>query len=220
MIKPARLAVAALALLAGCAAPPPPAPSTEVDAKSAWRRHQTEMSAISEWHLKGRIAVRAERKGGNATILWEQRRERQIIQLYGPFGSGRIRIVAQPGHAVLSDARGRTTEAASAAEALYQRLGWRIPFAELHHWVRGLPDERATGIVIDGAGRLKRFRQGDWRVEYQNYKAVGRLDLPQQLSITALPGKLEIYADDGAYIGDQLSLRMVVNRWRDIDFAR
>ena len=225
MKNSARLSVAAVAVaLAGCVAPPDIPPTDAPDAKALWRQHKATMATLSEWRIKAKIAVKTGRKGGNATMLWAHQPARQEIELYGPFGSGRIRINARPGHAVLVDTKGRTSEGASAADALYQRLGWQVPFTQLRDWVRGIPGagedegERATGLVVDGAGRLRRFQQGDWRVEYQNYATVGQWDLPQRLSITAVPGSMEIYDDDGAYIGDQLSVKVVLKRWQDIRF--
>lgn len=220
----AGLGLALLLLLTGCAAPPEPSPAVSADeAKTLWRQHRDTIAGISAFRLSGKIAVKTGRKGGNATLLWQLRGEDEQIELWGPFGSGRIRINARPGHAVLVDTKGRRSEGVSAAQALERRLGWLVPFAQLRHWVRGIPaadvdgeNGRASELVVDRAGRLKRFRQGDWRVEYQNYAAVGEWDLPRRLSISALPGRLEIYADDGAYIGDQLSVTMVLKNWRDI----
>jgi outer membrane biogenesis lipoprotein LolB len=84
-------------------------------------------------------------------------------------------------------------------------------------WSRGLPNEGATEIKIDSSGRLKSLKQGIWFVEYQEYREVNNLVLPRKLVITSLPGKMEIYDDDGNYIGDELSVKVILKRWWNIN---
>ena len=220
MIHPAGPILATLILLlTGCALPPETKPATASQTEALWQQHRAKMSGISSWHLKGKIAVKTGRKGGNAALLWKQRRDHQEIELYGPFGGGRVQISARPGQAVLKDTKGQTIEETTATEVLYKRLGWQVPFQELYYWVRGIHDEGATGISLDNAGRLQSLQQGNWLVKYLDYKTVGQLDLPRKLSITAVPGSLEIYDRNGEYIGDQLSVKVVLTRWWDIGFA-
>ncbi len=187
------------------------------------------------------MAVKTAGKGGSATLLWDYQRAHQKIELYGPFGGGRVQISTQSGatdaanKAVLKDTKGNTIEGATAAEVLYQRLGWQVPFEELRYWLRGIPAEAApnhgaTDITLDAAGRLQTFRQGNWLVAYLDYAVVaqpgvnppdsGALELPRQLSITAVPGSMEIYARNGEYLGDQLSVKVILKRWWDVEFDR
>lgn len=239
MIRWAGLALGALLLLTGCAAPPPapetPAevtvdaetgsePDADAAARAAWQAHRARLNSIDGWNLKGRVAVQAGRKGGSATLLWERAGARQTIQLHGPFGGGRIRITAQPGRAELRDSRGRMFAGAHPAEVLRRHTGWRLPFAQLRRWVRGLPGAGARDIVVDGRGRVKRFSEGDWRVAYQNYAAVGGIDLPQRLSVTARPGRVaDLLSGDGdrdrLEVGNRLNVRLVISRWRDLEVA-
>lgn len=227
------LAFALAFLVAGCAAPRvgPEAGPAAVDAgdaeiaaaaREAWRRHRAAVASINGWNLKARIAAQTGRRGGSATLLWERRGALSTMQLHGPFGGGRIRITVGPGRAELVDARGRVTggDGVTAAEALYRRLGWRVPFAQLRRWVRGLPGDGARGVVVDRRGLVKRFVDGDWRVEYAEYAAVGDIDLPRRLTVAARPGRLANLVD-GARIspGDRLEVRLVVNAWRELDFG-
>lgn len=219
-------------LLAGCVSVPPEVvkPATAREAQALWQQHWEKISGVSSWHLKGKMAVttgsQGGRKGGNATLTWEYRRNRQKIELYGPFGSGRVRITAAPGQAVLRDTKGKTIKGTTAAEVLYERLGWQVPFEQLRYWVRGIPGEGVTDttavgkITVDHAGRLKTLEQGNWRVAYQDYSTVNGLPLPRKLTVTAAPGSMEIYGRDGEYLGDQLRITIILKRWRDIQFDR
>ena len=39
--------------------------------------------------------------------------------------------------------------------------------------------------------------------------------LPAKLFIAARPGTVRITADDGTYLGDQLSVRIIIRTWND-----
>jgi len=197
--------LALTALLAGCAAPRPVAPA-DASPQILWQQHREKIAALSGWRVKGKIAVKTGDDGGSATLLWTRRREHQQIELYGPFGGGRMRIEAAPGHAVLRDADGGIIEADSADDALYQRLGWRVPFDALAHWARGLPGG-AGDIGLDAAGRLQTLRQGRWRVRYRQYARVGEIELPRILNIAS--------AEAGE---DALSVKIILQSWRELRF--
>ena len=214
----ARLAVvlAVGILVTGCAGldKPDQAPDT-TDPKSLWALQKSLNSTIEQWNLKGKIGVRSGKKGGSATLKWQFAGEIQDIELYGPFGGGRVQINASPQGARLEDTKGRVITGDTAQEVLEIRLGWHVPFDELVFWSRGLPGEQATEITIDSQGRLKSFNQGIWRVEYTEYRETDAFTLPRKINITSLPGNLEIYDDDGNYIGDELSVKVILKKWLD-----
>ena len=221
--------LATFMLLAGCVSLPPEVGKPQVgkpagEAQALWRQHRAKMSGVSAWHIKAKMAVttgtRDDPKNDNATLTWAYRRDRQKIELYGPFGSGRVQITAEPGEVVLKDTKGKTITGANTAEVLYKRLGWQVPFEQLRYWVRGIPGEGAADavgkITVDSAGRLKTLEQGNWRVAYQDYSSVNGLSLPEKLTVTAAPGSMEIYDRDGEYLGDLLRIKLILQRWRDI----
>ena len=228
---PARLLMACVILLvvAGCTSSHGIRPVDRTERETLWQQHNEKVSGISGWNLKGKMAVKTGHKGGSATLIWNYQQDKQKIELYGPFGGGRVRITTQPDHAVLKDTKGKVIEGNNAAEVLYERLGWQVPFEELQYWARGIPSDygpngddlhgAAVDITLDNSGRLKTLKQGNWLVEYQDYKTVNQLDLPRKFLITAVPGSMEIYSDDGEYIGDELSVKMILKRWWDVQLA-
>lgn len=186
------------------------------DPQELWDQQKAANSTLTSWYLHGKIGVKTGNKGGSATLKWNYIPDDQKIELYGPFGGGRVRITAGIDSAVLKDNQGRIIEGSSAEEVLYQRLGWQVPFSELILWSRGLHNEEAEDIRIDASGRLKSLNQGMWHVEYQEYRAVDNLVLPRKLTITLLPDSMEIYDDDGNYIGNELSVKVIFKLWSDI----
>ena len=212
-----------LSVLGGCATIDAP---RRGDRELLWQQHHRKIAAIDAWQLRGKIAVKSARKSGGANLIWDHQPPRRRIELYGPFGSGRVRIDARAENATIQDAKGNTIQAADADAALHQTLGWRAPFAQLHYWARGIPsaedasdganDKKNYTYTLDAAGRLATLRQGGWRIEYLSYRAVGRWQLPRKLVLTAAPGVVEIYSRAGDYLGDQLRVTLIVRAWRDV----
>ena len=208
--------VALFILLSGCISISPDTPPADQDSNQIWVEQQKLNSSITNWSLKGKIGVTSGRKGGSATINWSYLDQRQDIELYGPFGGGRVRITADQDSATLKDTKGNSIRGSSAQEVLFMRLGWQVPFEELIMWSRGLPDQHAFDIKIDEAGLLKSLKQDSWQVEYQEYRKVNEFILPRKLTITSLPGSIEIYDDDGNYIGDELRVKVILKRWWEV----
>jgi outer membrane lipoprotein LolB len=181
-----------------------------------WNELQQSNLNIQSWSLKGKIGVKSGSKGGSATLNWDYQNATQNIELYGPFGGGRVHITANEDSATLKDTKGKIIQGRSAQDVLFQRLGWHIPFEELILWSRGLPNEGATDIVTDSSGRLQSLNQGVWHVEYLEHRTINNYTLPRKLTISSLPGTLEVYDDDGNNLGDQLTVKIIFKRWWDI----
>lgn len=220
-----RLSVATVLLIlgAGCVSTGPATHAlNDRERVAKWEERRAALSTISSWSLRGKMGVRTGRKGGSATLKWDYGETEERIELYGPFGGGRVIINVDADGAVLRDTKGKRVVGESASDVLYQRLGWNVPFDHLSSWARGLPGEGATEIMIDGQGRLKSLVQDNWQVEYQRYEtvsgtAIEELALPTKINVAALPGTMEVYADDGEYLGDELSVKVILKRWWEIE---
>jgi len=212
-----------LLLLNACATVEKPEISLDDREKlEQWQRYKAELSTISSWRLRGKMGVKTGPKGGSATLKWRHGSKQQRIELYGPFGGGRVIINVDNEGAVLKDTKGKVIRGETASEVLYQRLGWQVPFDHLADWARGLPSEGASDVVINRQGRLKRLLQGNWEVKIQGYQPVNStiegLMLPTKINVSALPGTMEIYSDDGEYLGDELNVKVILKRWWEIEF--
>ena len=214
-------------LLSSCASidPEPATESTEAPGEQEkldmWRVHQGQLSTISGWSLHGKMGVKTGSKGGSATLKWHYTHNTQDIELYGPFGGGRVLIAVDRDGAVLKDTKGRIIHGETASEVLYTRLGWQVPFDYLSDWARGLPGKGASDLKWDNLGRLVHLVQDNWKVEYLDYRSVSSpiegLTLPARLIVSALPGTMEIYSDKGEYLGDELNVKVILKRWWGIE---
>ena len=211
-LAPRNAVILLLLVFAGCTTVPTRPPVA--DPTEAWNVHARRMAGVVSWSLKGRMAVRTEVSGDSATLLWDRDGIDHKIELYGPFGGGRIRIVQDAKGAILRDAKKYTDKATTASELLYRRVGWPVPFEAMQYWVLGLPEAgKPFTKTLDEWGRLKTLSQAGWDVNYREYKEVAPYELPRKLFITAQPGTVHLVNEEGEDAGDNIQVKMVVKRW-------
>lgn len=197
-----------IALIAGCATTPKSPPAD--DAQAAWQQRHAALRDVDAWEVKGRLAVRTNKRGGQVNMQWRRDGLGHTINLYGPLGGGRVILTQDGDGAILRDSKKRTYRADSAEELLLKVAGWRVPFREMQHWVLGIPapggDYERT---LDDQGRLARLRQAGWEIQFQGYRDFAGVELPDRFRLEALPGTPTMVADgDG-----QISVKAVIKGW-------
>jgi outer membrane lipoprotein LolB len=195
-------------LCLSCAAPLPRPPADQL--QQLWQTRESKLLPIQRWELRGRLAVRADERGGQASLTWKCAGAQHSIRLNGPLGRGVVRVTQDETGAQLQDAEQRVFRAASAEELLYRYTGWQLPLANLNYWVRGLPvpDLPATQ-ELDDAGRLKTLHQQGWEVQYQEYVQAEGYDLPNRFTLTYTP---QIETSEMP----AMEVRLVIDRWAQV----
>lgn len=199
-----RLFVIAVALmLAACASLPERAPVGNPAA--VWQARQKQLARVTGWDLRGRLALRTDNEGANASLRWVRSGERHRMSLAGPFGGGGVRLTYDDNGAVLRDADGDVYRGASMQELLLRATGWRLPIEGLNYWVLGLPDPEAPGKSrLDQWGRLKSLEQFGWNISFLEYTQAGRYELPKLVFLN--------HRADGASDAE-IEARLVVEHW-------
>ena len=181
---------------------------------AAWQDRVQELSGIDWWEVKGKLAVKTHKRGGQATMLWKRDGEDHNINLYGPLGGGRVVLTRDRNGAILRDSKKRTYRASTAEELLYRVAGWQVPFQAMRYWVLGMPNpSEEYEQSVDDWGRLQTLRQAGWEVEFVEYKDFDGRELPRKFHMTALPGKQHI-VEDSLDESDQVRVRVIIKRWR------
>ncbi len=175
-------------------------------------QHRKIIADITAWRIKAKVGVSTGEKKGSITMYWEHLENHDEIRLYGPFGSGQVHINVHPGHAELRDSDGTLIKGKTVAEILYQRFKWRIPFEQLRYWILGVP---AKAFPIQRStfgenGHFSSITQGGWEIQYQAYQAVDTIELPYKLLLSTPPNF------DSA---GNTTIKIVLNRWSDIQFT-
>ena len=189
-----------------------PAPVAETPG-SLWQQRQKQLATFVNWNLKGRLAVRAGTRSDSASLIWKRSDTGQEIQLFGPFGGGRVHIFQHPDRAILADGAGQEIQGRSAEEVLFSALAWSVPFTEMGYWVRGLPAPgKHDGIGLDYGGRARHLTQRGWQIEYPEYRTFQGVELPNRIVIRALPGTVTLDRGDPTPV-DPISVKLVIGSW-------
>lgn len=182
-----------LALLAGCAAPPPVEAPGE---RGPWADQAAALEALETWELIARVGLRTPDEATSANLDWRQTPFHYRLLLSGPFGSGRSTLEGREGRVSLTTPEGRF-EAESPEALLQEQLGWSLPVSSLDHWVRGLPAAGRHELERDAQGYPRRLRQAGWEIDYRDWTWAQGLWLPRRLVMTY----------------DSLRVTLVVNEW-------
>ncbi|MDX1454414.1 MAG: lipoprotein insertase outer membrane protein LolB [Gammaproteobacteria bacterium] len=168
-----------------------------------WEDRRAWLLEQDRWDLDGRTAIAAYDEGWNASILWRQRGILMDVRLSGPLGFGSARVTGTPELLTVETSDGETFVTSDPETDLYWQLGWTAPLDRMRYWVLGLPGPgEVSGLEVDGAGRLRGFRQGRWQVDFEDYLQVTAPDGSQR----ALPRKLEMFRDN-------VRIRLIVAEW-------
>ena len=89
---------------------------------SLWQQRQKQLTTFVDWDLKGRLAVRAGARSDIASLFWKRSGTEHEIQLFGPFGGGRVHISQNLDWATLADGAGQEIQGRSAEEVLFNAL--------------------------------------------------------------------------------------------------
>jgi len=201
-----------LPLTACTQVPVNPAPIAETP-KSLWQQRQQQLTTFVDWDLKGRLAVRAGARSDSVSFIWKRSGMKQEIQLFGPFGGGRVHISQNLDRAILVDGAGQEIQGRSVEEVLFNALAWSVPFTEMGYWVRGLPAPgKHDGIGLDYGGRARHLTQRGWQIEYPEYRTFQGVDLPNRIVIRALPGTVAFDGGDPTLV-DPISVKLVIGSW-------
>lgn len=187
--------------LTSCASLPERPPVADVEA--AWSFRQAALTRLQSWDLRGRLAMRTEETGAHASLHWVREQRMHRMNLAGPFGGGRVRVIYNDDSAELRDASGEVYRGASVQEVLARATGWWLPLEGLNYWVLGLPEPGVPAVSeLDQWGRLKTLTQEGWHIDFLEYTQGGGLDLPKRVFISRKPNGKEV-----------LEARIAIEQW-------
>jgi outer membrane lipoprotein LolB len=155
LVSPTRsyAALAAAAVLAGCAAlepappPSPPAPAFE---------------------LIGRVAVSYDGRAFSSGVRWQHGAERDELWLLTPAGQALAHIVGDASGAIFTGSDRSQYRAGDIGSLIRRALGWEMPVTRLAWWVQGAlaPGAVVQTVERDAHGRLSVLAQDGWRIAY------------------------------------------------------
>lgn len=169
-------------LLAGCA---------------AIERQPAPWAGGDSFSLSGRVSVKYGAEAVSGRISWRHDADGDDLLISTPLGQGVARILRRDAKVSLTTSDQKVYEANDVESLTEQVLGWRLPLAGLHDWVRGRAAAGAPAQTrLDGGQRPAELRQSGWLVEYLDFSAPG-----------GLPARLRLTRED-------VEIRLVIDQWR------
>ncbi len=183
-------------LLGACATP-----TLTPQASAAWQRQQQSIAQLESWLLVARVVISSDDDAWNGKLWWQQGPDSYRIRFSAPFGHGNAELEGDAQGVTLRMVDGRTFHAADAETLMSQQLGWYLPLSGLRYWVTGVPEPLSRfDHYLDSSGQLTRLDQLQWEIRYPAYLRVDDLQLPRKVFMES----------------DELSLRLVIDRWGPI----
>jgi outer membrane lipoprotein LolB len=154
---------------------------------------------VGGFAVKGRLAVRQGDDGFTANFSWQHSASYDEIDLWGPWGQGHSRWVADATGVTVYTSKGEVYREHDADAAMQRWLGFTLPVDALMHWIRG---EQVPGLAVaarttDDGGNLMLLEQLSWRLEFSRYRVdAGGARLPGRIvalrdaiKVTLLPSE-------------------------------
>lgn len=154
------------------------------------------------FEVRGKLGVTESGESFSARFLWRQEGSDFNIDLWGPFGQGRVQLVGNDTEVTLLDADGAVITTGEHEAVMRRNLGWSLPLAVLPAWVQGHPDAQypAREESRDASGHLIAFRQLDWQVELARFQAAGseadERELPHRVTAWRGPYRVRLAISD------------------------
>ena len=140
---------------------------------SACQSEPTRPVAPGSFLAQGKLALRTPADSLTVRFRWQQAGEQYDLELWGPFGQGRTRLVGDSQEMSVQDGDGRTLLSGAPAEVIRQQIGWDLPLVSMVYWAQGRASggEPVAGASRDGEGRYLAFTQQNWQIRYLAYHA-------------------------------------------------
>ena len=151
------------------------------------RRHLQQDRA---WHFEGRLALSDAHESIQAAINWNHQLEKDVIELTGPLGQGRLAITVLAGLVVIEDGETRQEYQGDVDAVLSQQVAVAVPVRALKYWVLGVSD---PGLVV--ANQENGFVQAGWAVQYKEMQWVKSLQLPKKMLAEKEVTKIKLIVD-------------------------
>ncbi len=165
-----------------------------------WDARRADLSAVSTWELRGRVAIKSDQGGGQGKLRWTQSDNEAQVNIAGPFGAGAVEIRWTPDEILITDGKGEVAAGLvgpdAASRFLQAQLGWSFPILSTPYWLLGVPSPAAPyRESFDAQGWLQTIEQQTWTIRYDGFAERAGHWLPRKLSLQSAEGRLRVVID-------------------------
>lgn len=130
-----------------------------------------------EFRLAGRISLVAEEGAVTANYVWRQYADGVDIDLWGPLGQGRTRVLGRGPALTVYTADGARLENTAARDLVRREFGLAAPVELLSNWIVGRP---SPDWPVESLGEDS-FMQLGWLVALSGFRDVSGRQVPGRL---------------------------------------
>ncbi|WP_342807454.1 lipoprotein insertase outer membrane protein LolB [Alteromonas sp. M12] len=168
-------------LLSGCVT------STRINQSIDSERHQQQLSDLTHWKIKGRLAFKSEEDKVSAYMNWQQQLTQFDLQLNTFIGTSILKMQSGDNYAKL-EVDDQTFTDTDPNKLILRVTGWNIPVEKLGLWVKG-QHTKNDNVVYDEYGLVSKLEAKckkcvPWTLTYSDYKKVEELWLPHAIELT------------------------------------
>lgn len=191
----AALLAAGALVLSACASLQGRAPEGAPD-EAAWTVRQTELAALTDWELSGRVAIVDGEDGGSGSLDWKQQGSALTFDFRGPLGAGALHIEGDGGTLRVRTSRGDDFVTDDPEWNFAERLRMPLPVLSMRYWMLGMPDPEAPfEKQVDGRGEITHLEQRGWQVDYLEYTNVQGHSLPSRVALQRGAVRIKLVMD-------------------------
>ena len=124
-----------------------------------------------QFTVQGRMGIRNGAETFSSSFNWAQANDRFRIELWGPLGQGRTRMVGSGQDVTVYAANGDVYREPDSASAMQRWLGFSVPIDALRSWIQGrpAPGYPTEETIRDEEGDLRNLRQLGWALVFSDY---------------------------------------------------
>ena len=150
-----------------------------------------------EFRVAGRVNLVAEGRAVTANYVWRQFPDGTEIDLWGPLGQGRTRVLSEGDAFAVHTADGTRLDGGAARALVRREFGLAAPVALLSNWMLGRP---APGWPAQGEENGA-FLQLGWRVAPSGFEEVSGRRVPARLVATRHDRRLTVLCREWRFPG-------------------
>ena len=165
-----------------------------------WETRTRVLAGMHDWEFKGRIGVSAGNEGFNGKLRYSQKDDDFRALVSGPLGFGTIRIEGDGLKVTVTEKDGDERMLSDPEVDLQVMYGWTIPVASLRYWALGIPDPSEFAFTdFDEEGQLTSLKQGNWHVQFAQYRDGGGQLMPRRLLAVSGDNKVRLIIDNWTF---------------------
>lgn len=156
----------------------------------------------TQFTVQGRMGVRNGAETFSSSFNWVQASDGFQIELWGPLGQGRTRMVGSAQDVTVYAANGEVYREPDSATAMQRWLGFSVPIDALSSWIQGIPAPGypAEGVIRDEEGDLRGLGQLGWVLVFSDYRLTEQTHrVPGRISASRAGVKVTLVPKDWTF---------------------